>query len=124
MRVAPVVVGDAPLDPDTAALVAAAREAMVNAAKHAGVDEIDVYAEVEPETVEISCATAAAGSTRTRCPTTGAASPARSRDRMARHGGQVRLRTTPGEGTEVGLAAPCRRARRARPLRAPSEETR
>ena len=51
VRVAPVVVGDAPLDPDTAALVAAAREAMVNAAKHAGVDEIDVYAEVEPETV-------------------------------------------------------------------------
>src|SRR3954453_15801010 len=53
LRVAPVVVGDAPLDPDTTALVAAAREAMVNAAKHAGVDEIDVYVEVEPDVVEV-----------------------------------------------------------------------
>ena len=41
--VRPVVVGDRPLDDDLRALVLAAREAMVNAAKHAGVDEISVY---------------------------------------------------------------------------------
>ena len=41
----PVVVGgDRPLDDDLRALVLAAREAMVNAAKHAGVDEVSVYA--------------------------------------------------------------------------------
>ena len=40
--VRPVVVGDRPLDDDLRALVLAAREAMVNAAKHAGVDEISV----------------------------------------------------------------------------------
>jgi signal transduction histidine kinase len=28
--------------------------------------------------------------------------------RMARHGGTVRLRSTPGEGTEVHLAVPTR----------------
>ena len=42
----PVTVGeDVPFDERTEAVVLAAREAMVNAAKHAGVDTIDVYAE-------------------------------------------------------------------------------
>ena len=42
----PVTVGeDIPFDQRTEAIVLAAREAMVNAAKHAGVDTIDVYAE-------------------------------------------------------------------------------
>lgn len=46
VRIAPVIVGeDAPLNDATQAAVLAAREAMVNAAKHAGVDTIDVYAE-------------------------------------------------------------------------------
>ncbi len=41
-----VAVGDHPLDQRTAALVAAAREAIVNAARHAGVTTVDCYAEV------------------------------------------------------------------------------
>ncbi len=42
----PVTVGeDVPFDERTEAVVMAAREAMVNAAKHAGVDAVDVYAE-------------------------------------------------------------------------------
>lgn len=46
VRIAPVIVGeDAPLTDASHAAVLAAREAMVNAAKHAGVDTIDVYAE-------------------------------------------------------------------------------
>ena len=49
----PVVVGDRPLDDDLRALVAAAREAMVNAAKHAEVDEISVYVEVEEDGVHV-----------------------------------------------------------------------
>ena len=44
-----VVVGDAPADARTGALLGAAREAVVNAAKHAGVDQVSVYVEVEPE---------------------------------------------------------------------------
>ena len=35
------------------ALVRAAREAMVNAAKHSGADKIDVYAEVDEERIEV-----------------------------------------------------------------------
>lgn len=46
VRIAPVIVGqDVPLDNAGKAAVLAAREAMVNAAKHAGVDTVDVYAE-------------------------------------------------------------------------------
>lgn len=46
VHIAPVTVGeDAPLDATTQAAVLAAREAMVNAAKHAGVESVDVYAE-------------------------------------------------------------------------------
>src|SRR5262249_5769420 len=48
-----VLVGDAPLDPDLAALAAASREAMVNAAKHSGVDAVSVYAEFEPDAVSV-----------------------------------------------------------------------
>ena len=42
-----VLVGDAPLDDAGRALVAAGREAALNAARHARVDTVDVYLEVE-----------------------------------------------------------------------------
>jgi len=46
------------------------------------------------------------------------------KDRMARHGGKVQLRSAPGQGTEVGLVLP--RARRGTPSTTPvsEEETR
>src|SRR5207248_1017 len=48
-----VAVGDAPLDDRLAAVVAAAREAMVNAAKFAGVERVQVFVEVEGERVTV-----------------------------------------------------------------------
>src|SRR5205814_1240048 len=48
-----VVVGDCPVDERIAALVAAAREAMVNAGKHAKVQTVSLYAEVEDEQVSV-----------------------------------------------------------------------
>ncbi|MFC5141188.1 PspC domain-containing protein [Actinomycetospora rhizophila] len=120
VRVAPVVVGDAELDPNTTALVAAAREAMVNAAKHAGVDEIDVYVEVEPETVELFVRDRGRGFDPDAVPEDRRGLAGSVRDRMTRHGGRVHLRTAPGEGTEVGLVLP--RARRGTPV--PQEESR
>ena len=48
-----VVVGDAPLEDPTRELAAAAREAMVNAAKHSGAPRIDVLAELRPERAEV-----------------------------------------------------------------------
>ena len=48
LTVDPVVVGDAPVDEPLAALGAATREALVNAAKHSGVPSADLYTEVAP----------------------------------------------------------------------------
>ena len=47
-----VVVGDRDVDERVGALVAAAREALVNAARHAKVQTVSLYAEVEPERAE------------------------------------------------------------------------
>ncbi|HJT02647.1 MAG TPA: ATP-binding protein, partial [Pseudonocardiaceae bacterium] len=99
-----VVVGDCSLDEPLPALVQASREAMVNAAKHAGVSEVSVYAEVEPAQVHVFIRDRGVGFD----PATVAADRHGLADsihgRMQRHGGTVTLRTAPGEGTEVQLA--------------------
>ena len=51
MRVELASAGDCPVDGAVGAVVLAAREAMTNAAKFAGVEEIDVYAEVTDEEI-------------------------------------------------------------------------
>ena len=47
IRVEAVVVGDQPLDAASSALVAAVREAVVNAARHADVERVDVFVEAD-----------------------------------------------------------------------------
>jgi signal transduction histidine kinase len=108
VTVAPVLVGDAAHDPRTAALVAAAREAMVNAAKHAGVEEISVYAEVEdaPGTVAVFVRDRGRGFDPETVPDDRHGLADSIRARVERQGGTVRVRTTPGEGTEVALTLP------------------
>ena len=49
-----VTVGDCPLDEHLSALLAAAREATVNAAKWSGASVISLFAEVEPDKVEVA----------------------------------------------------------------------
>jgi signal transduction histidine kinase/phage shock protein PspC (stress-responsive transcriptional regulator) len=114
VSVAPVVVGDAAHDLRTAALVAAAREAMVNAAKHAGVEEISVYAEVEDAGDDPAAGGVVAVFVRDRgvgfdpdvVPADRHGLADSIRARVERQGGTVRVRTAPGEGTEVALTLP------------------
>ena len=47
VRIEAVIVGDQPLDDASRALIAALREAIVNAARHADVDRIDVFVEAD-----------------------------------------------------------------------------
>lgn len=106
VSVAPVIVGEAAFDVRTAALVAAAREAMTNAAKHAGVDEISVYAECEDGTVSVFVRDRGKGFEPDDVPDDRHGLADSIRARVERHGGTVRLRTALGEGTEVGLTMP------------------
>ncbi|MET0965463.1 MAG: PspC domain-containing protein [Nakamurella sp.] len=106
IAVTPVIVGDAPMDQHLAALVAAAREAMVNAAKHAQVEEVSVYAEVEDGMVSVFVRDRGVGFDQNAVGTDRRGLAQSIRGRMARHGGTAAIRSQPGEGTEVELTVP------------------
>ncbi|MGI9002588.1 MAG: ATP-binding protein [Pseudonocardia sp.] len=106
LDVRPVVVGDRPLDDGLRALVLAAREAMVNAAKHAQVGEISVYVEVEPGEVHVFVRDRGVGFDPDAVPEDRHGLVDSVQGRVTRHGGAVRLRSTPGTGTEVHLSMP------------------
>src|SRR3954454_18956836 len=105
-RVEVVTVGDAPLDERTQALAAAAREAMVNAAKFGAGSVVDVSAEARHDGVDLFV--------RDRGPGFDVAEVAADRrgvresilGRMERHGGRAVINSTPGAGTEVELSLP------------------
>ncbi len=101
-----VVVGEATLNEPLTALVQAAREAIVNAAKHAGVDEVSVYAEVEPTAVTVFVRDRGKGFDPDVVPADRHGLADSIRGRMERHGGKCKVRTAPGEGTEVQLEMP------------------
>ena len=104
--VRPVLVGDRPLDDGLRALVLAAREAMVNAAKHAEVDEVSVYVEAEEDAVHVFVRDRGVGFDPDAVPDDRHGLADSVHARVTRHGGTVRLRSTPGEGTEVHLSMP------------------
>ena len=101
-----VVVGDAPLDERLSALVAATREAVVNAARHAGAPVVDVYAEVEPAQVSVFVRDRGTGFDPEAVPADRHGLAGSVVGRMQRHGGSARVRSAPGDGTEVQLALP------------------
>ena len=110
VAVHPVVVGDCALDDQMAALVQASREAMVNAAKHARVGEVSLYAEVEPDSVHVFVRDRGIGFDPAEVPTDRHGLVDSVHGRMGRHGGSASLRSAPGEGTEVHLEMPRGRA--------------
>jgi signal transduction histidine kinase len=98
-----VTVGDCPLDDNLSALIAAAREATVNAAKWSGATAISVFAEVEPEQVEVVVRDRGRGFDPGGVPADRKGLAESVHGRMARHGGAVTVNTAPGEGTKVSL---------------------
>lgn len=98
-----VVAGDCLVDDQIEALLGAAREAVVNAAKHAGADQVDLYVEVGEATIDVFV----------RDTGTGFALGDIDRDRhgirqsivarIERAGGTATITTAPGQGTEVEL---------------------
>jgi signal transduction histidine kinase len=98
-----VAVGDAPLDKHGEALVAAAREALVNAAKFAGDGPVALYAEVAPERIEVFVRDRGPGFDPARVPADRRGVRESIVGRMERHGGRAVVHTALGEGTEIEL---------------------
>ncbi|WP_165367926.1 ATP-binding protein [Phytoactinopolyspora endophytica] len=98
-----VTVGDAPIDDIGRALLNAAREAAVNAAKHSGADKIDIFFEAMDDGIEVFVRDRGAGFDLDQIPEDRLGVRRSIIDRMERHGGSARIRSAPGEGTEVKL---------------------
>ncbi|HET8682374.1 MAG TPA: PspC domain-containing protein [Micromonosporaceae bacterium] len=103
-----VMVGDHAVDARVAALVAAAREAMVNAARHAKVRTVSLYAEVEPEQVSVFVRDRGVGFDPSTVDGHRHGVRGSILGRMRRHGGSAQIRSEPGAGTEVRLSLPIR----------------
>ena len=101
-----VTVGDCELNDDLAALLAAAKEATVNAAKWSGANVVSLFAEVEPTEVSLFVRDRGKGFDPETVPGDRKGLAESVRARMARHGGSAAIRSTQGEGTEVSLTMP------------------
>jgi signal transduction histidine kinase/phage shock protein PspC (stress-responsive transcriptional regulator) len=101
-----VTVGDVELAEVSRPVVLAAREAMVNAAKHSGAGKVDVYAEAAGDRVEVFVRDRGRGFDLASVPADRLGVRRSVVDRMERHGGAATIRSAPGEGTEVRLSMP------------------
>ena len=106
VRLDAVLVGDAPLDERTRALVAAGREAALNAARHAGVETVDVFLEVEPERLSLFVRDRGRGFDPAAVPPDRRGLADSVCARLRRHGGAATIRSAPGDGAEVELTMP------------------
>ena len=101
-----VTVADCELDDDLGALLAAAREATVNAAKWSGAEVVSLFAEVEPAAVSLFVRDRGKGFDPEAVPGDRKGLAESIHGRMARRGGSATVRSVPGEGTEVSLTMP------------------
>jgi signal transduction histidine kinase len=101
-----VVVGDCPLDEATEALVAATREAVVNAVKFAAGTPVSVYAEADGDRVEVFVRDRGPGFDLAAVPPDRRGLRESVLGRMDRHGGEAHVHTQPGAGTEIELVLP------------------
>jgi signal transduction histidine kinase/phage shock protein PspC (stress-responsive transcriptional regulator) len=101
-----VTVGDCDYVEALRPVVAATREAVTNAAKHAGVPRVDVYAEITDRAVDVFVRDRGRGFDPAVTPEDRYGVRRSIIDRMQRHGGTGEIRSTLGEGTEVHLHLP------------------
>jgi signal transduction histidine kinase len=101
-----VLVGDCPLTDALRALLDAAREATVNAAKWSGAPQVSLYAEVEAHAVMLYVRDRGVGFDPDAVPADRQGIAQSIRARMARYGGKVVIRSSPGDGTEVEMSMP------------------
>src|SRR5712692_4705197 len=101
-----VTVGDCELDDNLTALLAAAREATVNAAKWSGASVISLFAEVEPAEVSLVVRDRGQGFNPEAVPADRKGLAESVHGRMTRRRGTATVTTAKGEGTKVTLKMP------------------
>jgi signal transduction histidine kinase len=101
-----VVVGDGPLNEPRSATLAAAREAMVNAARHSGAARVDVFAELGAAGLEVFVRDTGRGFDPAALPSDRHGVSESIIGRMLRAGGRASVSSEPGRGTEVALVLP------------------
>jgi signal transduction histidine kinase len=106
VRVETVVVGRCRLDDRLVTVLQAAREAMVNVARHAGTATIAVFAEIDSAAVTVYVRDRGSGFELAAIPDDRFGVRESIIGRMERNGGRATVRTAPGEGTEVRLQVP------------------
>jgi signal transduction histidine kinase/phage shock protein PspC (stress-responsive transcriptional regulator) len=99
-------VGDRALPETARPLVLAAREAMLNAARHSGAAKVDVYAEVTADRADVFVRDRGRGFDPDAVAEDRHGVRNSIVDRMRRHGGSAEVRSEPGGGTEVRLSLP------------------
>ncbi len=107
-----VVVGDCPLDDHLRALLAAGKEATVNAAKWSGAPSVSLFAEVEADAVSMFVRDRGAGFDPDQVPADRKGLTESIRGRMSRLGGEAIVKSSAGDGTEVALTMPLANGRR------------
>lgn len=104
MSIRPVTVGeDTAFGDNVEPIVLAAREAMVNAAKHSGAGGVDVYAENFAGELSVFVRDRGAGFDPAAIPADRHGVRDSITGRMERAGGTATIKTAPGKGTEVAL---------------------
>jgi len=106
-----IVVGELRLDESGEAIVAAAREAMNNAAKFGGAAPVNVYAEATESQLQVFVSDRGPGFDVSTVPGDRRGVRESIIGRMERHGGHAEIRSRPGEGTEIELTLPLGEAR-------------
>jgi len=101
-----IQVGDAPMNEHLDALVRAGREALLNAAKHAGPGQITVYAEVTGNDAALFVKDRGAGFDLESVPADRRGIAESILGRMERHGGRAEITSKADTGTEVRLLMP------------------
>ena len=101
-----VVVGDAPVTDASAAVVAATREALINAATHAGVTSVSLYAEIDGATCTVYVRDRGSGFDPAHIGADRHGISESIIERVARHGGRATVRSVVGAGTEVQIGMP------------------
>ncbi len=103
VRIQTIVVGDTTVGPAVDALVKAGREAAINAARHASVDEFSVFAEVTDGSAGLFVRDRGSGFDPGQVPADRKGITESIVARLERHGGSATIRSNEGAGTEVIL---------------------